>query len=66
MNRSYFAMERRLTFKVKKKNTKYNKKTKPKANTENKTKNNKQADKPKQNKMKIYKRAKEEYSIHAQ
>ena len=49
-------MERRRTFKVNKK-IKY--KTK-------KQKNNKQADKPKQNETKIYKRASEEYITHAQ
>ena len=32
----------------------------------NKTKNNKQADKPQQNRTKIYKRANEEYITHAQ
>ena len=58
-------MERRLIFKVHKKIIIIKQKKKPKTNTENKTKNNKQADKPKQNKMKIYKRAKEEYIIHA-
>ena len=31
-----------------------------------KQKNNKQADKPKQNKTKVYKRANEEYITHAQ
>ena len=51
MNCSYFAMERRRTFKVNKKI---------------KQKNNKQADKPKQNETKIYKRASEEYITHAQ
>ena len=59
-------MERRLIFKVNKKIIIIKQKTKPKTNTENKTKNNKQGGKPKQNKMKIYKRAKEEYIIHAQ
>ena len=67
MNCSYFAMERRRTFKVnKKKNKRIKKQTKTNTNTKNKTKNNKQADKPKQNKTKIYKRANEEYITHAQ
>ena len=55
MNCPYFAMERRRTFKV-------NKKIKKKQ----KQKNNKQADKPKQNETEIYKRASEEYITHAQ
>ena len=54
-------MERRRTFKVNKKI-----KNKTKNKSQNKKQNNEQADKPKQNKMKIYKRAKEEYIIHAQ
>ena len=55
MKCSYFAMERRRTFKVNKilKN-----------NTT--TKNSKQPGKPKQNKTKIYKRANEEYITHTQ
>ena len=52
MKCSYFAIERRRTFKA-------NKTIKPKktnTNTKNKTKkNNKEAHKPKQNKTKIYK-----------
>ena len=54
-------MERRRTFKVNKKI-----KNKTKNKSKNKKQNNKQADKPKQNKMKIYKRAKEEYITYLQ
>ena len=50
-------MERRRTFKV-------NKKIKNK--TKQQKKNNKQADKPKQNETEIYKWASEEYITHAQ
>ena len=67
MNCSYFAMERRRTFKVNKKNIKeLKKKQKQIQIKKTKQKNNKQADKPKQNKTKIYKRANEEYITHAQ
>ena len=67
MNCSYFAMERRQTFKVNKKNIKeFKKKQKQIQIQKTKQKNNKQADKPKENKTKIYKRANEEYITHAQ
>ena len=67
MNCSYFAMERRRTFKVNKKNIKELKKKQKQIQIQKtKQKNNKQADKPKQNKTKIYKRANEEYITHAQ
>ena len=58
----YFAMERRRTFKINKKN----KIIKQIQIQKTKQKNNKQADKPKQNKTKIYKRTNEEYITHAQ
>ena len=61
----YFAMERRRTFKINKKNKIIKQKNKYKYKKQNK-KNNKQADKPKQNKTKIYKRTNEEYITHAQ
>ena len=57
-------MERRRTFKVNKKNKTIKQKQIQIQKT--KQKNNKQADKPKQNKTKIYKRANEEYITHAQ
>ena len=57
MNCSYFAMERRRTFKVNKKNKDKTKKQKQIQIQKTKQKNNKQADKPKQNKTKIYKRS---------
>ena len=60
MNCSYFAMERRRTFKVNKKNKDKTKKQKQIQIQKTKQKNNKQADKPKQNKTKIYKRANED------
>ena len=64
---TYFAMERRRTFMVNKKKVKeYNKKNKQIQIQKTKQKNNKQADKPKQNRTKIYKRASEEYITHAQ
>ena len=60
-------MERRRTFKVNKKNIKELKKKQKQIQIQKtKQKNNKQADKPKQNKTKIYKRANEEYITHAQ
>ena len=55
-------MERRRTFKINKKN----KIIKQIQIQKTKQKNNKQADKPKQNKTKIYKRTNEEYITHAQ
>ena len=64
MNCSYFALERRRTFKV---NKKIKQKKQNKTNTKKQNKKTiKQAHKPKQNKTKIYKWANEEYLTQAQ
>ena len=58
MNCSYFAVERRRTFKENKKIKQKQTKTDTKKNNQKKQqkKNNKEARKPKQNKTKIYKK----------